>query len=108
MVTATIPSPNLAEEFLDWLVCGHIQDVLAAGAIAGHAVRLSDPPVPLRIQAVYHFPNREALDSYLTNHAPRLRADGLRRFPPERGITFERTVGDIVPITSQAGSPQSR
>jgi hypothetical protein len=108
VVTATIPETGLAEEFLEWLVQGHIQDVMAAGAIGGHAIRLSDPSTPIRVQAVYRFPNRDALDSYLTNHAPRLRADGLRRFPPERGIIFERMVGEFVPIVTPASRPQSR
>jgi hypothetical protein len=44
----------------------------------------------------YIFTTRELFDRYVSTFAPALRADGLKRFPPERGITFERLVGEIV------------
>jgi hypothetical protein len=47
----------------------------------------------------YHFPSREAFAAYERDHAPRLRADGLRRFPPERGVSYRRSVG-VVRLTA--------
>jgi hypothetical protein len=41
------------------------------------------------------FPSRKAFDTYLRDHAPALRADSLKHFPPESGITFERQVAEI-------------
>jgi hypothetical protein len=41
------------------------------------------------------FPSRKAFDTYLHDHAPALRADGQKHFPPESGITYERQVAEI-------------
>lgn len=95
-VTATLPDEPTADEFIGWLRDGHVADVVRAGALSGHVVRIDDPPAPIRVEARYVFSDRDALDRYISDHAPRLRADGLARFPPERGITFERRVGRII------------
>ena len=41
----------------------------------------------------YWLVDRAALDAYLRDHAPRLRADGLQRFPDR--FTAERRVGEL-------------
>jgi hypothetical protein len=51
--------------------------------------------LPVRVQSRYVFPDRAHLDDYLAHHAPRLRAEGLARFPPERGISMTREIGAI-------------
>lgn len=95
-VIATLPDEATADEYIRWLVGGHIQAVVEAGAQSGVAVRIEDPPAPIRVEARYLFVNQAALDRYIQDSAPALRADGLRRFPPERGILFERRSGRVL------------
>lgn len=92
-VTATLPDEALAREFADWLLAGHVSKVLAAGARAAEVVRLDGPPAPRRVEVRYVFSSRADLDRYLETHAPGLRAEGLQRFGPDRGVTFDRTIG---------------
>ncbi len=100
-VTATLPTPELAEAYVAWLRGGHVDQVIDAGAHSGIIVRL-DPTLAeqeagsRRVQTQYVFASRDALDHYVRHHAPALRADGLSRFGPETGVTFERIIGEIV------------
>jgi len=50
---------------------------------------------PAVVETQYVFPSRKALDGYLRDHAPALRADGLKHFPPESGVTFSRQIAEI-------------
>ncbi|MCC6676841.1 MAG: DUF4286 family protein [Phycisphaerales bacterium] len=95
-VTATLPDDGLAREYAAWLLDDHVARVLAAGARSAEVIRIEDPPAPIRVETRYTFPGRAALARYLETHAPGLRAQGLERFGPGRGITFERTVGVIL------------
>lgn len=96
-VRALCPDAPTAQEYLAWLKGGHIQEVIRGGALSAALIRLDDQPgCPSRVEVRYQFADRAALDRYLTQFAPALRADGLKRFPPERGVAFERTVGEIV------------
>ena len=50
---------------------------------------------PATVETQYVFPTRKAFDTYLRTHAPALRADGLKHFPPTTGISYERQVAEI-------------
>lgn len=50
---------------------------------------------PAMVETQYVFPSRKAYDTYVRDHAPALRADGLKHFPPESGVTYERQVAEI-------------
>lgn len=91
-VSAILPDEPTAREYLDWLLSGHVQAVVHAGASSGVAARIVDPSAPIRVEARYVFANMPAYAAYLLEHAPGLRAEGLARFPPSRGIRFERSV----------------
>lgn len=100
-VTATLPSPQIAEEYLAWLEGGHVDQVLGFGAHSASIIRL-DPATPVeaaaavqRIMTQYIFATRELYDEYTTRHAPALRAEGVQKFA-SRGVKFERQVGRIV------------
>lgn len=96
-VTATLPDAATADRYLSWLTGGHCALVLAGGAESASITRLDTPPgSPPRIEVRYLFPDRPVFDRYVTDHAPRLREDGLRQFPPESGISFERRTGEVV------------
>jgi hypothetical protein len=93
-VTATFADNATADEWLSWLRAGHAAEVLAAGATDVEIVELDGPARSLEVR--YHFPSREAFEQYEKEHAPRLRAGGLQRFPAERGITYRRSLGIVV------------
>ncbi|MEC9374687.1 MAG: DUF4286 family protein [Planctomycetota bacterium] len=93
MVTATIPDEKTARDYIAWLEDGHVDQVVDGGAHSGMIVRLEGEPI--RVETHYVFATRQRFDDYVKKHAPALRADGLKRFPPESGITFERRIGEI-------------
>jgi hypothetical protein len=96
MVIATLPDTATAEEYVTWLEDGHVDAVISHGAHSAMIVRLEPAATRPRVMTQYIFTTRELFDRYVSTFAPALRADGLKRFPPERGITFERLVGEIV------------
>lgn len=96
-VIATLPTTELAAEYVDWLRGGHVQAVMVGGALSAQ-VLMHDPAQerPFRkVEARYVFDSRAALDRYIGEFAPALRAEGLARWGSVPGITFERTVGVI-------------
>jgi len=92
-VAASFDDPSVADEWLAWLRDGHIAEVLAAGARSAQIVRIDGEQSSLEVR--YEFASREDFAAYERDHAPRLRADGLRVFPPQRGITYRRSTGVI-------------
>ena len=96
-VYTTFRDPALADDWLRWLRDGHIAAVLAGGASDGEIIELdpaADAPAGSRAFEVrYHFPTRESFAFYEEEHAPRLRAEGLKLFPVERGVSYRRAVG---------------
>ncbi|TXH77735.1 MAG: DUF4286 family protein [Lysobacteraceae bacterium] len=71
------------EEYRRWLR-SHIAEILALPGFTGARIfDVLDPPpsagrIGLCVQ--YALKNQAALDDYLRDHAPRLRADGIARF----------------------------
>lgn len=92
-VTATLPDRATADEYVAWLEDGHIDQIRSHGAHSAMIVRLEGEPA--RVETQYVFATRELFDRYVAKHAPALRAEGLKWFPPERGVRFERRVGEI-------------
>ncbi|MBX3389749.1 MAG: DUF4286 family protein [Phycisphaeraceae bacterium] len=93
-VLATFPDEPTAREYIDWLLGGHIGAVLRGGASSAQIIRNQSEPIQVEIR--YLFPNQQVFDRYVAEVAPGLRADGIRRFPPERGIRMERRSGVIL------------
>ena len=93
-VGCSFTDPALAEAWVGWLTGGHLAEVRAAGALDACLVKL-DGPAP-RYEVRYHFADRAAFEAYERDHAPRLRAAGLARFPPERGVVYVRSTGEVV------------
>lgn len=101
-VVATLPDAAVAEEYIHWLEDGHIDQVIKGGAHSGMIVRLERgagdglPPEAVQVMTQYVFSTRELFDHYVVEAAPALRADGLKRFGPERGVRMQRMVGEIL------------
>lgn len=108
IVTAALPDETVRDEYVRWLRDGHLAAVVAGGAVRAELVQVDRDTEgdPYRVQSSYLFPSREAFDTYVREHAPALRADGLLRFPPERGVAYTRTVG-VVPFALTLG-PQDK
>ena len=96
-VRATCPSIPVRGRYLAWLSPNHILQIMKGGASSARIVlpdRASDT-APAVVETQYVFPSRKAFDDYIRDHAPALRADGLKHFPPESGLTYERQVAEI-------------
>jgi hypothetical protein len=100
-VYTTFTEARLADEWLRWLRDGgHIAEVMAGGATDAEIIEL-DPPAGAQagaraFEVRYHFPSREHFARYEREHAPRLRAEGVKLFPVERGVSYRRAVGIVV------------
>lgn len=84
---------RMADEWLEWVRTGHIAEVLAGGAASAEVIVL-DGETP-RFEVRYLFPSRQAFERYERDHAPRLRSEGLARFPLEKGVQYQRTLGSV-------------
>ena len=96
-VRTTCPNIQTRGHFLAWLSPNHLLQVMQGGATGARIVlpdRASDT-APAVVETQYVFPSRKAFDEYVRDYAPALRADGLKHFPPESGVTAERQVAEI-------------
>lgn len=93
-VTCTFQNESLAREWLEWIEAEHLAEVIAAGAIDAEVVILDGNP--MRCEARYHFASREEFNIYEREHAPRLRNEGLKKFPLTRGMSYVRSMGEVV------------
>ena len=83
--------------FLSWLSPNHLLQVKAGGATTVRVVlpdRANDNASAI-VETQYAFPSRKAFDTYIRDHAPALREDAMKHFPPESGVTFARQVAEI-------------
>ena len=88
--------PAIATEFAQWLHA-HVAEMLALpGFLDARISRQLQPEDADAAVYCCHYRLRDAaaLDDYLREHAPRMREDGLRRFPD--GFTAQRRVLEIV------------
>jgi hypothetical protein len=75
------PDPEILGEFEAWLE-GHADEMLELPGFVGASIHKAEDPAtgrPLRVVR-YQLESRKALDRYLAEFAPRMRADGLARF----------------------------
>ena len=82
-------------EFIAWLRGGHLADVVRAGAIDAELVEFEPDPLrgsdpPGDVESRYHFASRAAYEAYAAGPAVALRAEGMAKFPPSRGIEMTR------------------
>lgn len=101
-VIATLPSEDVAREYLAWLEDGHVDKVIEGGAHSAMIVRLARraddglPPDARQVMTEYIFATRELFDRYEQVFAPPLREDGRNRFGTSRGVSMSRMIGEVV------------
>jgi hypothetical protein len=94
-VRSRFANHGVRAEFIAWLAGGHLADVVQAGALDAELVELEPDAergadAPADVESRYHFASREAYERYATGPAVALRAEGMAKFPPERGIVMTR------------------
>lgn len=72
--------PSIRDDYRTW-IDGHVREILALPGFerAELLVEEADGDEPVFVVR-YHLVSRAALEDYLREHAPRLRAEGLARF----------------------------
>lgn len=79
-------APELLRGVEDYMMTRHIPEVLSAGGF----IRASfESSLPGRYRVRYLAADRETLDRYLKEHAPRLRSDVAENFPAGLEIVRE-------------------
>ncbi|MGI9275676.1 MAG: DUF4286 family protein [Endozoicomonas sp.] len=96
---------NIERAFLSWLR-QHIKEIVALDGFHSAKIdqlleddRLQEQPGSAGISVRYRLENQEALESYLLNHAPQLRQDGIERFGNQ--FTVYRRVLASISATDQ-------
>lgn len=87
-------NPDVVDRWLQWLMPNHIQDVIDCGANSGEVIQLECDPPTFAIN--YTFEDKAAFETYESEHAPRLREEGLSLFPLSLGLTYSRTTAKII------------
>ena len=89
-------APGIADAVGDWLQAHVAEMVTLPGFLDARIARLREPAEADAVVfcCLYRLRDAAALDDYLRDHAPRMRADGLRRFPV--GFAAQRRVLDVV------------
>jgi len=99
VVRAYFSDAQTRAEYEAWLLNGHVAAVERTGALSAAVCRWdqNSDTGETAIETRYVFRNRVAFAAYEADHAPQLRADGVRLFGPNSGklIRFERSVGDL-------------
>jgi hypothetical protein len=78
---------ELACAWEHYMLTEHIPEVLLTGCFLEARLDTGDPG---RFRIRYRCPDRVTLDQYLSEHAPRLRAEALHRFPA--GVRLDRAI----------------
>jgi FMN phosphatase YigB (HAD superfamily) len=92
-VLATLKDASTADEFVRWMRREHGNDLLKAPGCVEYRVHRSSET---KVDCEYTFMSRVALDTYLRDGAPRLRARGRELFP-EGTATYVR---DEMPVVA--------
>ncbi|MDP1826269.1 MAG: DUF4286 family protein [Archangium sp.] len=91
-VTGEFDDAAVAAEWVSWLQHGHLDEVRAGGAREALLVQLA----PLEFEVRYLFADAAAFAKYERESAPKLRAEGLAKFPPARGVRMSRSTGEVL------------
>jgi hypothetical protein len=97
-ITATVRT-DMLDRYERFMRERHIPDLFTSGHFASATFEKSQPG---RYRIRYEARSREALDRYLAENAPRLRAHFQGEFP--EGVELTREVWDVVESWPRAGA----
>ena len=102
-VYCRIPNATQATSWLEWMRHDHIAKVIAAGAQSATLLKINEEQKPDDLkgdlyEVRYIFASRTVYDEYITNHAPRLRAEGAALFPPGADFIYSRNHAEIISL----------
>eukprot|EP01135_Chromosphaera_perkinsii_P002724 Nk52_evm92s226 gene=Nk52_evmTU92s226 len=93
IVCCELPSTEIAEDWVEWLRGGHMQDMIEiGGAETGELIRVGE----LSYQARYVFPSEASFKHYMEEIAPKLRGEGVKKFPASMGLKYSRMEGPVL------------
>jgi len=96
-VTGSTADRALYTKFRDWLVGGHVQELVHRAALGAMVVDHTGDSGPMRVTSVYNFQDMAAYEAYVRDHAPALKAQSAELFKSaDGGITFRRSVHERV------------
>ena len=90
-VRCSFSDVNIVDLWLDWLKDEHIQEVIDCGATSAEVFQMDDSQT---YEIRYRFASKTAFTKYEQEHAPRLRKEGLSKFPLELGLEYSRNTGE--------------
>lgn len=105
-VACEFDNAETAQEWVDWLEREHLAEVCQAGALSAEIIRMDGDTI--RYEVHYRFRSRAAFDIYEREHAPRLRAQGLRLFPLELGLRYARSTGEVIALHAPGAPPRGQ
>ena len=91
-VTATLQDRSAEQQYIDWLMAGHLQAV-CKWAFRAEIVPLDYGDLSPQVMSIYWFFKRDEFDLYEVEGAPLLRKEGIEFAKTLGGITFERQMG---------------
>jgi hypothetical protein len=96
--TINIDTETNLQRYVDWLKNGHVQAVVACGAVSGDVVVLEREGEngPVQVESVYVFPSREMLQGYFDGPALELRKEGKELWMDTGIVMFRRSIGTVV------------
>ena len=101
-VTARV-QPEIAADYERYLLTTHVRDLLATGQFSAASVERAEDG---RVRTRYEARDLEALEAYLADDAPRLRAHAAERFPS--GLALARETWTVVKQWPDSGAADAR
>ncbi len=97
-VTATVHNKENLNEYIDWLKSGHVQAVIAGGALNVEILLIdTDSEASFaKVESSYIFESRATLQAYFDGPAIELRKEGIELFINTGKVSFERKIADVI------------
>jgi len=92
-VTCILKEKKIEEDFVKYMTTKHVKEVFDTGCFLNASFIKTENPLIYR--SSYFVKNKELLDNYVSNFAPKLRQDVINKFS-EGAIEFQRTVCEVL------------
>ncbi|MBX9838864.1 DUF4286 family protein [Silvanigrella sp.] len=92
-VTCILKEKKIEEDFVKYMTTKHVKEVFDTGCFLNASFIKTESSLIYR--SSYFVKNKELLDNYVSNFAPKLRQDVINKFS-EGAIEFKRTVSEVL------------